>query len=88
VAERAGVAPGRYDFGVAAGDYDNDGGTDLFVTGFDGVTLWGNNRNGTFTNATSAAQVRVPGWSSSAAFVDFNQFGNLDLYVGRYLNWS
>ena len=88
VTERAGLAGTRYDFGVAVGDYDNDGGADLFVTGFDGATLWRNNRNGTFTDVTHAANIRVSGWSSSAAFVDFTGLGKLDLYVARYLHWS
>ena len=87
VTERSGLAGTRYDFGAAAADYDNDGDTDLHVTGYDGNSLFRNNGNGTFTDVTAAAGARVSGWSSSAAFVDYDHDGRLDLYVGRYLDW-
>jgi hypothetical protein len=88
VTEPSGLAGTRYDFGAAAADYDNDGDTDLHVTGFGGNTLFRNNGNGTFTDVTKTAGAGVPGWSSSAAFVDYDHDGRLDLYVGRYLAWT
>ena len=88
VTARAGVAGHRYDFGVAAGDIDNDGDPDLYVTGYGGNTLYRNQGDGTFTDASAAAGVTASGWSSSAAFVDYDQDGWLDLFVGRYLTWS
>ena len=88
VTERAGLAGTRYDFGAAVADYDNDGDSDLHVTGFAGNTLYRNNGNGTFTDVTTTSGTSVPGWSSSAAFVDYDHDGRLDLYVGRYLAWS
>ena len=87
VTERAGLAGWRYDFGAATGDYDNDGDTDLFVTGMGGGTLYRNDGRGVFTNVTGEAHASVSGWLSSAAFVDYNGFGNLDLFVGRYVDW-
>ena len=86
--ERAGLAGGRYDFGVAAADYDSDGDTDLFVTGMGGGTLYRNDGRSGFANVTREARASVSGWLSSAAFVDYNGFGNLDLYVGRYVDWT
>jgi enediyne biosynthesis protein E4 len=88
VTERAGLAGTRYDFGATTGDYDNDGDTDLHVTGLGGNTLYRNNGNGTFTDVTASAGAAVAGWSSSAAFVDYDQDGSLDLFVGRYLDWT
>lgn len=88
VTERAGLAGRRYDFGVAVGDYDNDGDPDLYVTGFGGNTLYRNNGDGSFADLSRAAGVVADGWSSSAAFVDYNHDGHLDLFVGRYLTWS
>jgi len=88
VTERAGLAGRRYDFGVAAGDYDNDGDADLYVTGFGGNTLYRNNGDGTFTDVSRSAGVAAGGWSSSAAFVDYDHDGHLDLFVCRYLAWS
>ena len=88
ITERAKVAGTRYDFGVAAADYDNDGDIDLHVSGFGGNTLFRNEGNGTFTDVTAAAGAEVSGWSSSAAFVDYDHDGRLDLFVGRYLAWT
>lgn len=88
VTEQAGLKGTRYDFGVAVGDYDNDGFEDLYVTGYGGNTLYHNNGNGTFTDVTAGAGVAAGGWSSSAGFVDYNHDGKLDLFVCRYLTWS
>lgn len=85
---RAGVAGHRYDFGAAAGDFDNDGHIDLYVTGYGGNTLYRNRGDGTFDDVTAAAGVSASGWSSSAAFVDVDHDGRLDLFVCRYLDWT
>lgn len=88
VTEKAGLKGARYDFGAAAGDYDNDGDADLYVTGYGGNTLYQNNGNGTFSDVTAKAGVAGSGWSSSAGFFDYNNDGRLDLFVCRYLTWS
>ena len=77
-----------YGMGVAAGDYDNDGRPDLYVTNFGGNILYHNNGDGTFTDVTERAGVAGGGWSSSACFVDYDGDGWLDLVVSRYLEWD
>src|SRR6267154_1075419 len=91
--ERAGVAGEGYSMGAAAADYDNDGWTDLYVTGVNRNTLYHNNHDGTFTDVTQKAGVTgVFGnkklWSVSAAWIDYDNDGLLDLFVANYLDWS
>jgi len=81
-------APDAYGMGVAAGDYDNDGFTDLYLTGYGRNTLYHNNGNGTFTDVTTSAGVAPGGWSASAGFFDYDNDGRLDLFVTRYLDWD
>jgi len=89
VADAAGVAnSGIYGMGIAVGDFDNDGYPDIYVTGYPHNVLYHNNRDGTFTDVTGKARVGGSGWSTSAAFFDYNRDGMLDLYVGRYLDWD
>jgi hypothetical protein len=88
VTEKTGLKGTRYDFGAAVGDYDNDGDSDLYVTGYGGNTLYQNNGDGTFSDVTAKAGVAGSGWSSSAGFFDYNNDGKLDLFVCRYLTWS
>ena len=92
--ERAGVAGRGYDLGVATGDYDNDGDTDLFVAGLRRNTLFRNNGDGTFTDVTEAAGLARPDpkygtlWAVAAAFVDYDRDGRLDLFVSNYCVWD
>ena len=88
VTERAGVQGKGYGYGVAVGDYDNDGYEDLFVTEYGGDRLYHNNGNGTFTDVTEKAGVGGSGWSTSAAWVDLDNDGFLDLVVLRYVQWD
>jgi enediyne biosynthesis protein E4 len=88
VTEKAGLAGAGYDMGVAAGDYDNDGYEDLYVTGYGGNHLYHNNGNGTFADVTEASSTGGSGWSTSAAWVDLDNDGRLDLVVLRYLKWD
>ena len=74
--------------GVAVGDYDNDGYEDLYVTGYGGNHLYHNNGNGKFTDVTEASGTGGSGWSTSAAWVDLDNDGRLDLVVLRYLKWD
>ena len=88
VTEKAGLQGTGYGFGVAVGDYDNDGFEDLYVTAYGGNKLYHNNGNGTFTDVTEKAGVAGSGWSTSAAWVDLDGDGFLDLVVLRYLDWD
>jgi hypothetical protein len=74
--------------GVAAADYDNDGRTDLLVTGYGGNYLYRNNGDGRFTDVTKKAGVGGSGWSTSAGWIDYDRDGRLDLFVGRYVEWD
>jgi hypothetical protein len=78
---------GSYGMGVAAGDYDNDGYPDVYITNFGTNILYHNNRDGTFTDVTLEAGVGSSGWSTSAAFFDYDNDGNLDLWVTRYVDY-
>jgi enediyne biosynthesis protein E4 len=88
VTEKAGLQGAGYGFGVAVGDYDNDGYEDLYVTAYGSNKLYHNNGNGTFSDVTQSAGVSAGGWSSSAAWVDLDGDGFLDLVVLRYLEWD
>jgi enediyne biosynthesis protein E4 len=77
-----------YGMGVAAGDYDNDGLTDLYVTRLGSNVLLRNDGHGRLVDVTSHAGVADSGWSASAAFVDYDDDGDLDLFVAHYVNWS
>jgi hypothetical protein len=88
VTERAGLKGEGYSMGVAAGDYDNDGFTDLYVTAYGGNNLYRNNGDGTFADVTRRAGVAGSGWSTSAAWIDYDRDGRLDLFVARYLDWD
>jgi hypothetical protein len=90
VTEKAGVAAeNHYGQGVAIADYDNDGYPDIYVTGYQRAILYHNNRNGTFTDMTARAGVAdESGWSTSAAWLDYDHDGYLDLVVLNYIQWS
>ena len=88
VTEKAGVRGETYSMGVATADYDNDGFTDLYVTGFGRNQLYRNNRDGSFSEVTKKLGVEASGWSTSAAWLDYDRDGRLDLFVGRYLEWD
>ena len=88
VTEQSGIQSPGYGMGVAAGDFDNDGWTDLYVTNFGPNQMFRNNGDGTFTDVTAATGTNDPRWSVSAAFVDYDRDGWLDLYVGNYVDFS
>ena len=77
---------GFFGMGAAAGDYDNDGDPDLYVTGYLRSVLLVNNGDGTFRDGTESAGVRNLGhWATSAGFFDFDRDGLLDLFVCNYV---
>jgi enediyne biosynthesis protein E4 len=94
VTDRAGVKGYGYSVGVAVADYDNDGFPDIYVTGVNRNTLYHNNGDGTFTDVTERAGVAGIGpngkklWSVSAAWIDYDNDGRLDLFVSNYLDWT
>ncbi|HXE13898.1 MAG TPA: CRTAC1 family protein [Bryobacteraceae bacterium] len=88
VTAKAGVQGDGYGMGVATGDYDNDGRTDLYVTNLGRNILYHNNGDGTFTDVTARAGVGGSGWSTGALFIDYDRDGKLDLIVTRYVKWN
>jgi hypothetical protein len=89
VTDQAGVGDTGHGMGVAVGDYDNDGDPDIYVNNFGPNVLYRNNGNGTFSDVTQAASVqngnRV---GAGASFVDIENDGDVDLYVGNYIKFS
>jgi hypothetical protein len=89
VTEKAGVAGGKsFGMGVAVGDYDNDGWSDLFVTAYGRSTLYHNNGDGTFTDVTEKAGLVFPNWATSAVWFDYNNDGLLDLFVCSFVQYN
>ena len=88
VTREAGLGFHAYGMGAAAGDYDNDGFPDLYVTNLGLNRLYRNNRDGTFSDITVEAGVGDPSWGASAAWLDADNDGNLDLFVTNYVHWS
>jgi hypothetical protein len=87
--QKAGLAVEMYGMGVAIGDYDNDGFDDIFITALGQSRLFHNNGNGTFTDVTKRAGLEGPReFSTSAAWVDYDRDGKLDLVVANYVQWS
>lgn len=77
-----------YGMGVAAGDFDQDGRTDLYVTNVGPNALLANRGDGRFEDVSARAGVAWPAWSTSAAFLDADADGDLDLWVCNYVAWS
>jgi hypothetical protein len=88
VTQKAGVSGNAYGMGVAVGDYDADGFSDLYVTQYPNSILYHNNGDGTFTDVTAKAGVAAPGWATSAVWFDYDNDGKLDLFVGRFVDYS
>ena len=84
----SGADVGGYGMGVAAGDFDNDGNIDLYVTHVGANVLLKGDGHGRFIDVTATAGVASSGWSTSAAFLDYDGDGFLDLFVVHYLNWQ
>ncbi|HEV3003407.1 MAG TPA: VCBS repeat-containing protein, partial [Pirellulales bacterium] len=78
----------HYSHGCAAGDFDNDGFSDLLVTGYGGLLLFHNQGDGTFLECSRSAALDDTSWSTSAAWGDLDGDNQLDLYVAHYVDWS
>ena len=88
VTEKAGVANERWGFGVAVGDYDNDGWPDIYVSNFGKNRLYHNNHDGTLTDVAEKAGVTLGGWSTGATWGDYDHDGFLDLFVPGYAKFD
>ena len=89
VTEGSGIDADGFGLGVAAGDVNNDGWTDLFLTDFGSSSLYLNQGDGSFRDASDAGGIDgTPGFGVSAAFADFDRDGWLDLYVGHNVNYA
>jgi hypothetical protein len=76
--------------GVCAGDYDNDGFTDLFVTYWGQNALLRNRAGERFDDATAQAGLAQPRrrYNTGCAFLDYDRDGDLDLFVANYLQFD
>jgi hypothetical protein len=89
VSSESGLDIEAYGMGVAVGDYDDDGWVDLFLSSLKTNRLF-KNEQGRFREVTDEAGVggRPDLWSTSAAFLDYDRDGDLDLFVANYVNWT
>ena len=75
--------------GATAGDYDNDGDVDLYVTNYGPNVLFRNDGAGRFEDVSGCSRGRrSTGWGTAAAFLDLDADGDLDLFVVNYMNWT
>lgn len=88
VTEEAGISELGYGMGVAAGDFDNDGDVDLYVTNVGPNSLWRNRGDRTFERIEDAGGAADDMWSVPAVFFDVENDGWLDLFVGNYVEWN
>jgi hypothetical protein len=89
VTEHSGLGFRGYCHGIIVGDIDDDGDQDVFLCNYGGDALFLNKGDGTFADITATSGLAQPHtWSSSAAFLDFDNDGDLDLYVSRYGDWQ
>ncbi|HMV85027.1 MAG TPA: CRTAC1 family protein [Blastocatellia bacterium] len=90
VTDKAGLRRTGWGQAVCVGDYDNDSFDDLFVSYFGKNALYKNNGNGTFTDVTDKAGVGLnkTKWGSGSAFLDYDKDGDLDLFVGSYIDFD
>ena len=89
VTEKAGVGGPWYSMGVTVGDFNNDGFPDIYVSNYGPNTLYKNNGDGTFADITKSAKVGGgKECSVGVVWLDFDNDGLLDLYVGNYLNFD
>ena len=89
VTRESAIRATQYGLGVAAGDVDNDGWVDLLLTNFGANQLWRNNRDGTFSDVTAAIGLTDDlRFAVSAAFVDFDRDGWLNLYIANNVNYT
>ncbi|MGH9850365.1 MAG: CRTAC1 family protein, partial [Blastocatellia bacterium] len=88
ITQKAGLTRTGWGQGVCAGDYDNDGDTDLFVTYWEQNALYQNNGNGTFTDVAEKAGLgqKAVRWGTGCSFLDYDKDGDLDLFIANYID--
>lgn len=86
----SGLEQPGYGMGVTTADYDGDGFVDVFLTQVGPNRLFRNLGDGRFKDVSAAAGVTgaADAWSTAATFFDYDRDGDLDLYVGNYVQWS
>jgi hypothetical protein len=87
VTDSAGLGDTGYGVGVVAGDVNNDGYPDVFITNYGKDSLYLNLQNGTFRNISDEAGVVHERWSTGACLLDYDRDGWLDLYVANYVDY-
>ncbi|HUY87418.1 MAG TPA: CRTAC1 family protein [Pirellulales bacterium] len=88
VTAEAGLAEAAgYTHGCAAADFDRDGFTDLFVSGYRCSRLYRNDGRGRFQDVTEKSGLSLEGWSTAAAWADLDRDGWPELFVANYLDW-
>jgi len=89
VSHKAGVQGPWFSMGITVGDYNNDGYPDIYISNYGPNTLYTNKGDGTFENSTTTAKVGGgKKCSVGAVWLDYDNDGLLDLYVGNYLNFD
>jgi enediyne biosynthesis protein E4 len=89
VTEKAGVGHTGFGLGIAAGDYDNDGWQDIYLSNFGPNVLYRNRGDGSFEDVTARAGVsRGNKVGAGVAFLDADGDGNLDLFAANYIRFS
>jgi hypothetical protein len=90
VTAKAGLRHSGWASAICAGDYDNDGYEDFYLTYWGQNALYRNNGNGTFTDITQKASLgtKATRWGSGCTFVDYDRDGKLDLFVANYLKFD
>ncbi|HZT40105.1 MAG TPA: CRTAC1 family protein [Bryobacteraceae bacterium] len=77
-----------YGLGGSAGDYDNDGRDDVYVTALEGDHLFHNEGGGKFRDVTAQSGIHNANFAASSAWLDFDRDGKLDLFVANYVQWT
>jgi len=88
VAATAGVTNDRWGYGVAIGDFDNDGWPDIAVSNWGKNRLYRNNHNGTFTDVAEKAGITLGNWSAGITWGDYDGDGLLDLFISGYIHFD
>ncbi len=86
VTAASGLTTRGWGMGVAIGDFDNDGLSDIYVTGYGHNVLYRNLGGCKFENVTAPMKVAGGGFSAGAAWADYDRDGKLDLFISRYVN--